>query len=127
MNDADSGASLESTHVGHDKVGSKNQCSAVTSRGQRVENSRPSISVYRDDISHFAPMVQEVLCKLVGALIDLAISKSARISSCALGFDDTFSIWKLLGIGCKYLMDCYNGYRLRTCLIVKPWEGNCAS
>jgi hypothetical protein len=88
--------------------------SAIPSK-DRAEDNQPSVCVYHDYISHFASMAQEVMCQLVGALVDLAICKNAPLSLGALGFNDAFSVWKAPGILCKYLVDGYHE-EVRMCL-----------
>jgi len=50
-------------------------------------------------------MVQKVPCKLVGALVDLAICEGTLRRSAALGLNHTLPVWKLLGIGREDLVD----------------------
>ena len=69
-----------------------------------MKNS-PSISIYHDNISHFAPVSQEVVRQLIRALVNLAICEGALHGARPFGFDHTFPVGKLLGIACEYLMD----------------------
>ncbi len=50
-------------------------------------------------------MSQEVMCQLIGALMNLAICDSALRSPRPFGLNYTLPVWKALGIGSEYLMD----------------------
>jgi hypothetical protein len=51
-------------------------------------------------------MGKEMMCQLVGRLIDLAISEIASRSSLTPCLHHAYPVRDLLGIGRKYLVDC---------------------
>lgn len=68
----------------------------------------PTVGVDHDDISALAAMCQEVVCKLVRALIDLLIGEETLGSAGTRCLYDTWSFGVPFGVGGEDFMDSWS-------------------